>query len=634
MAEWNPARIVDQEDVDPANIAVGRILQVDADGATHVYVDFTGGVTGPTGPTGAAGPAGAAGATGAAGPAGAAGVTGATGPAGVGVTGATGPTGVDGAAGAQGVTGPTGATGAGVTGPTGPQGIQGTAGAAGAAGVTGPTGAQGTAGTAGATGVTGPTGPQGIQGTAGTAGATGVTGPTGPQGIQGTAGIQGVTGPTGATGATGPSGDGGGTAVNQVAHGFVVGDVIRRTTGGGSYQKAQADSEANAEVIGIVTAVADANNFTYLEEGPVTGLSGLTDATVYFLSEATAGLLTATEPSAAGEVSKPLLIATSTTTGVFFNWRGNIIGSSAGVTGPTGATGPTGDTGAQGIQGITGPTGPTGPTGDTGPQGIQGTAGTAGATGVTGPTGAQGTAGTAGATGVTGPTGPQGIQGTAGTAGATGVTGPTGPQGIQGTAGTAGAAGVTGPTGATGVTGPTGATGVTGPTGPAPTGQLFLSAAGMWPSSTAGAATNTKAEYGTNDVDMYVLAFDQTTQEFAQASVSMPSDWNAGTVTATFYWTKDGTSTDSVVWGCQGRSYGDGEAIDQAWGAAQEVTDAGIATDDAVTISAATSAITLAGTPAAGELVQFRIYRDPADGNDNFAGDALLLGVMIGFTRT
>jgi hypothetical protein len=156
----------------------------------------------------------------------------------------------------------------------------------------------------------------------------------------------------------------------------------------------------------------------------------------------------------------------------------------------------------------------------------------------------------------------------------------------------------------------------------------------MWPSTTSGAGVNTKKEYTTNDQDLYNLPFDAGTDEFAQATVVMPSDWDAGTVTAAFYWSKDGTGTGDVVWTCEGRSYGDNEAVDQAWGTAQSVTDSATATDDAVFISAATSAITLSGTPAAGELVQFRVSRDANAGGDTLAGDALLLGVMIAFTRT
>lgn len=156
----------------------------------------------------------------------------------------------------------------------------------------------------------------------------------------------------------------------------------------------------------------------------------------------------------------------------------------------------------------------------------------------------------------------------------------------------------------------------------------------MWPSATAGCQTNTKTEQPTNDQNVYTLDFNDTTAENAEGNLGMPSDWNGGTVTATFYWMAAGTSTNSVVWKCEGRSYGDAETLDQAWGTLQQVTDAHTATAFQNLISAATPAITLAGTPAASEVVLFRVGRLPADGSDNFVGDAQLLGVMITYTRS
>jgi len=226
--------------------------------------------------------------------------------------------------------------------------------------------------------------------------------------------------------------------------------------------------------------------------------------------------------------------------------------------------------------------------------------------------------------GATGPTGAQGVAGATGPTGAQGVTGVTGPTGAQGVAG------ATGPTGAQGVAG---ATGPTGATGPGPAGQLFLSAAGMWPSVTNGSSENTQIELVTNDINIYVLDFDASTQEYANATVVMPSDWNAGTVEAMFYWTHGATTTNfGVVWGIQGRSYANNEALDQAFGTAQEISDVGGTTNN-IYVSASTTAITLAGATAS-ELVQFRIYRDPTDEADTMAIDARLIGVMITFTRT
>lgn len=169
--------------------------------------------------------------------------------------------------------------------------------------------------------------------------------------------------------------------------------------------------------------------------------------------------------------------------------------------------------------------------------------------------------------------------------------------------------------------------------GPAPAGQIFLSAAGMWPSTTSGCALNSKTELSTNKVNLYTLDFDASTIEYAECSVVMPSDWNAGTVTAKFYWMHDSTTTNfKVAWAIQGRSYADTDALDQAMGTAIQTNDTG-GTTNALYISPQTAAITITGAGAS-ELVQFRVYRVATDGtNDTLAIDAKLLGVMINFTR-
>lgn len=127
------------------------------------------------------------------------------------------------------------------------------------------------------------------------------------------------------------------TLVTQAAHGFVAGDVLRRSSG--SYAKAQANSVANAEVVGVVESVTSSSQFTLVTQGVITGLTGLTDSTEYFLSPTTAGLITSTEPTSVGQISKPVLVATSTTTGIVVNMRGIEIASSYGTMSSQNASG-------------------------------------------------------------------------------------------------------------------------------------------------------------------------------------------------------------------------------------------------------------------------------------------------------
>ncbi len=167
-----------------------------------------------------------------------------------------------------------------------------------------------------------------------------------------------------------------------------------------------------------------------------------------------------------------------------------------------------------------------------------------------------------------------------------------------------------------------------------PAGQVFLSSAGGWTSTTSGCQTNTLYESTTYKVNTITLDFDASIIKYAEWTMAMPSDWDGGTITATFYWKANDATTQAVVWCLQGTSYGDGDNIDIAFGTAQCVTDANASTAFQVRKSAATSAITLAGTPAAGEVVQFRAYRNATDGADTLTVNAQLLGIMIGFSRS
>jgi len=122
------------------------------------------------------------------------------------------------------------------------------------------------------------------------------------------------------------TGGGSGTStvvvINQVAHGFIVGDVLYHT--GIIFDKAQTNTLATAEVIGMVSAVADVDNFSLLTQGEIT-LAGLTVGGVYFSSDTVAGEYTLVEPTTIGFVSRPLFVARSTTKAIYSTYRGNIV---------------------------------------------------------------------------------------------------------------------------------------------------------------------------------------------------------------------------------------------------------------------------------------------------------------------
>lgn len=159
--------------------------------------------------------------------------------------------------------------------------------------------------------------------------------------------------------------------------------------------------------------------------------------------------------------------------------------------------------------------------------------------------------------------------------------------------------------------------------------MLYVPARLMSPSATGGCAALATIATSANQPDLTTLDFDTTTQEFAQFAVSMPKRWNRGTITAQFVWSHAATTTNfGVVWQLQGVACGDDDAIAAAYGSAQTATDTGGTTND-LYVTPETSAITIAGSPAAEDLVFFRVARVPANGSDTLAIDARLHGIRI-----
>jgi hypothetical protein len=122
-----------------------------------------------------------------------------------------------------------------------------------------------------------------------------------------------------------------------------------------------------------------------------------------------------------------------------------------------------------------------------------------------------------------------------------------------------------------------------------------------------------------------LLAFDATTQEFAQFWFNWPSDWLTAKIT--FFWSA-ATGTGSVVLGGAIRVFTDGDALDSALGTAQQVIDAA-ASANTLRQTDATAGITPAGTVGAGKRAVLQIFRNPADASDNMSGDAFIEGVLI-----
>lgn len=172
--------------------------------------------------------------------------------------------------------------------------------------------------------------------------------------------------------------------------------------------------------------------------------------------------------------------------------------------------------------------------------------------------------------------------------------------------------------------------------------HIFIPAGAFYPSTTNGCADVFVNEYDdTGTVDLQYLAFDGgATDEYAFINFKMPPSWDLNTIKVKFHWTgASGCSQgDIVTWGIDGVVLGNDDDIDgTAHGTSQTVDDAVLAgTNGDIHVSAATSALTIAGTPALDDVINFRVYRDAdgSEGSDDMTEDAWLFGITIEYQRT
>ena len=163
------------------------------------------------------------------------------------------------------------------------------------------------------------------------------------------------------------------------------------------------------------------------------------------------------------------------------------------------------------------------------------------------------------------------------------------------------------------------------------TETMWVPASAMYATTTNGAEAN-QVETTALRPDMKVMDFADSADDHAQFSVAFPKSWNEGTITYQCFWTPSTTNTGNCIFGLQGVACGDSDTIDVAFGTAINITDAGIGTVEDQQVSAVSSAVTIAGSPAVDQQTYFQIFRDANAGADTYTGVARLLGIKIFFT--
>lgn len=161
---------------------------------------------------------------------------------------------------------------------------------------------------------------------------------------------------------------------------------------------------------------------------------------------------------------------------------------------------------------------------------------------------------------------------------------------------------------------------------------IWVPATAMSPTLSNGCSSLVSVETTAGRPDLQVLDFDASSDEHAQFSVAFPKGWDESTVTFQPFWTSSATDTDGVTWALQGVAVSDGDTIDVAYGTAVTVDDACQSTAEDLYVGAESGDMTIAGSPAAGDLCYFRIFRDVSDANDTAAEDARLIGIKLLFT--
>ena len=160
--------------------------------------------------------------------------------------------------------------------------------------------------------------------------------------------------------------------------------------------------------------------------------------------------------------------------------------------------------------------------------------------------------------------------------------------------------------------------------------SVWVPAVAMYPNTTNGCAALAQVELS-NGPEIKTLDFDKDSDENAQFAVAFPKSWNESTVTFQVFFTADSTNTGTVSWDLAGVACSDNDTINVAFGTAVAPTakaHSGTAND--IDVTAESGAVTIAGSPAAGDEVFFQITRDVSD--DTLTADAKLLGIKLFFT--
>lgn len=159
-----------------------------------------------------------------------------------------------------------------------------------------------------------------------------------------------------------------------------------------------------------------------------------------------------------------------------------------------------------------------------------------------------------------------------------------------------------------------------------------ISAASFTGTNTSGIPPIETGETATNAINYDYAITDEVVASSFTFSYSPPDGWDAGTMTYQVVWTSTGTS-GGVAFTLQALATGNDDTLDAAYGTAITVTDTFIASLD-THITAESSALTIGGSPVAGDYVTWKGSRDVAHASDTLDKPALILELRLKYTRS
>jgi hypothetical protein len=133
--------------------------------------------------------------------------------------------------------------------------------------------------------------------------------------------------------------------------------------------------------------------------------------------------------------------------------------------------------------------------------------------------------------------------------------------------------------------------------------------------------------YGAVDQTLASCLYNDGSYDVGGFTIRMPKNWDEGNFSYQAYWSTSATSGD-VTFKMNCIAYAENDAL-AGWSGDHTVADTAMGTANRLAITAASTPGTCQGTPAAGEIINFRFYRDYAVVGDTIAADVRLWGIVI-----